>query len=179
MNQAKQKAIANELYQFMRDYASMKIEEEDKREQSLLHQSSNMQAAFSFTSAALFMVAAIVTDHRGSLPLEYFLVVFSIITALLLISLFFTCLAQKREKFVSIPDIELFNQTIEDNFESYLSETQRNKAIVDLLEKVQKDKKEKNDYRALCVIRSMRFFYSALGCSIVSYLIGIIMLIAD
>ena len=63
---------AAELYAFVKEYAQLKLEAETKRYESLIQQASNMQAAFSFSTAALFMVAAIVIEYRGKLSLTYF-----------------------------------------------------------------------------------------------------------
>ena len=45
---------AAELYAFVKEYAQLKLEAETKRYESLIQQASNMQAAFSFSTAALW-----------------------------------------------------------------------------------------------------------------------------
>ena len=86
------------VYSFIRQYAEMKLADEEKREQSLLTQSSNMQSAFSIMVAAIFMLMPVVIEHRGKLSLESLFVGCAVVVALLLLSLLFACFAQNRKK---------------------------------------------------------------------------------
>lgn len=95
------------MFQYLADMCKDIYETEVERENSLLQQASNMQAAFSFVTAGLFVIAQIVADHRGSglTPLAM-LIGFSAITGLLLASLWFATSAQKRYKHDGAPTIE-------------------------------------------------------------------------
>ena len=97
---------AEQLYKHVRELAEFKYDSELRREDSLIQQSSNMQTAFSFSTAALFMIAPIVIEYRGSLSVVFFLVAFSSITASLLLCLAFASFAQKRYAHEAFPDIE-------------------------------------------------------------------------
>lgn len=167
---------SEELYAYVREFAEVKLESEIKREDSLVQQSSTMQTAFSFTTAALFMIAPIVVGYRGNLTLEFLLVVFSSITALLLLSLIFASFAQNRQLTTTFPDTDAFTKNVEDNYQSYLSQAQRDKALAELIGKVQKNKSELNDKRVKRIRWSMWFFYAALALSVVWFIIAIIIL---
>lgn len=95
------------MFQYLADMCKDIYATEVERENSLLQQASNMQAAFSFVTAGLFVIAQIVADHRGSglTPLAM-LIGFSAITGLLLASLWFATSAQKRYKHDGAPTIE-------------------------------------------------------------------------
>lgn len=167
---------SEELYAYVREFAEVKLESEIKREDSLIQQSSTMQTAFSFTTAALFMIAPIVIEYSGNISLEFFLAAFSSITALLLLSLLFASLAQNRQLTTTFPDTEAFEKNVEDNYQSYLSQAQRDKSLAELIGKVQKNKSDINDKRVKRIKWSMRFFYSALALSVVWYVVALIII---
>ena len=87
-----------EKFQYLNEYAKFRYENELRREDSIIRQASQMQTAFSFVTAAMFMVAPIVIEYSRKLSLTFFLIVFSSITIALLFSLLFATLAQNREK---------------------------------------------------------------------------------
>ena len=108
-NADEQQKLSNHI----RQIAQTIYEAELRREDSLIQQSVQMQTAFSFTSAALFMVAAIAVEYKYPLTYGFLLLAFSTITALLLASLILATVAQKREKrndFVSIKETSDFIQ---------------------------------------------------------------------
>ena len=67
MNEHEEKDMASDLYAFVKEYALLKLEDETKRYESLIQQASNMQTAFSFSTAALFMIAPIAVEYRGNM----------------------------------------------------------------------------------------------------------------
>ena len=66
------------LYSYIADFDKEIYANEERREDSLIQQATNMQTAFSFVSAAVFMVAQIAIDdnRRASLSLVFFFTVF-------------------------------------------------------------------------------------------------------
>lgn len=59
-------------YQYIKELATLKYDAEEKREQNLIQQSSQMQTAFSFMTAAVFAATAICIEYRGKLTLNFF-----------------------------------------------------------------------------------------------------------
>lgn len=59
-------------YQYIKELATLKYDAEEKREQNLIQQSSQMQTAFSFMTAAVFAATAICIEYRGKADLEFF-----------------------------------------------------------------------------------------------------------
>ena len=168
--------IADSVYSYIREYAMLKMQSELKREESLIQQATNMQSAFAFTTAALFMVASIIVDNKGGLPNWYLILTFSTITLFLLLSLLFASMAQNRQLVESFDDIETVTKHIEENYEAYSTVAQREKAMSEIVSKVQKSRCESNDKRAKRIMLSMRFFYIALGLIAFWFLSGIIFL---
>lgn len=153
---------AEKLYKHVRELAEFKYDSELRREDSLIQQSSNMQTAFSFSTAALFMIAPIVIEYRGSLSVVFFLVAFSSITASLLLSLAFASFAQKRYAHKAFPDIEVIEKEVSDNYQSFLCKAQQDKQWVSVIGEIQKSKSKNNDKRVIHIRWSMRFFFAAL-----------------
>ena len=74
-NNAEQNHEYIEVFAFIGEMAKVKYENEIRREESIIQQASQMQTAFSFITAALFMVAPIAIEYRGTvLSLSFFLV---------------------------------------------------------------------------------------------------------
>ena len=65
-------------YQYIKELATLKYDAEEKREQNLIQQSSQMQTAFSFMTAAVFAALAyssafsVRIEYRGKLTLNFF-----------------------------------------------------------------------------------------------------------
>ena len=176
MNEHDKNIAASELYAFVKDYALLKLEDETKRYESLIHQASNMQTAFAFSTAALFMVAPIAIEDRGNMTLEYLLIVFSSISDLLMISLFFAALAQSRGKLKSFADVTIFEHFVEDNYDAFLSKAQQAKAIAEQIGEVQLSASEKNNKMARRIRISMGFFYAAMSLSVFWFIVSLIIM---
>jgi len=106
---------AREITLFECEMAKIKYESELRREDSIIQQSGSMQTAFSFSTAALFMVAPIAIEYRGVLSLTFFLIAFSTITIALMFSLFAATVAQRRKAQDLFPDVADQLKYIEDN----------------------------------------------------------------
>lgn len=171
-----QSSDAETLFSFVREFASIKLDTETKREDSLIQQASTMQTAFSFTTAALFMVAPIAVEYRGNMTLPYLLAVFSSITVLLLVSLVLAATAQNRQLNATFPDVDTLTKHIEEHYQDYISKAQQNKALSELIATVQKSKDEINDKRVCRIRWSMRFFYAAIGLSAIWFIISMFIL---
>ena len=164
----------DKLSNHIREIAQTIYEAELRREDSLIQQSTQMQTAFSFTSAALFMVAAVAVEYKEPLTYGFLLLVFSTITALLITSLILATMAQKREKrgdFVSIKETSMF---IQSNYESIKTAAAKDLQYITLLEKVQSEIKRTNDNKVVLIQWSMRLFYSAIGLSVIWFFVALI-----
>lgn len=160
------------LSRHIRQVSQLIFDNEIRREDSLIQQSSHMQTAFSFTSAALFMVAAIVVEHRYPLSYSFLILVFSTITALLLTSLILATLAQKREERKDFVSIKETKDYIISEYTSVLTDAAKDLQYVDLIEKVYADLKRTNDNKVVLIQWSMRFFYSSIGLSIIWFFVA-------
>lgn len=163
---------AKEITLFECEMAKIKYESELRREDSIIQQSGHMQTAFSFSTAALLMIAPIAVDYRGCLSLTFFLVAFSSITLVLFFSLFATTMAQRRKAQDLFPDSSDQIKYIEDNEKLFATEEQRNKYLAKSYADVQLSLTENNRNRVKWVQYSMRAFYIALGLSVFWFVVA-------
>lgn len=166
---------AENLYSYVKELATLKYESEMRREDSLIQQSSHMQTAFSFMSAALFMAVPVLLEYRGEkLSLPFFFAAFSSILLCLLLSLIAASLAQRRvlkKTFMSIPEIESF---ISSTYEQTLSRAAQLKQWVQVVGEVQVSLERANESRVKLIRISMGFFLGSIGLIILWYIFACI-----
>lgn len=71
MNNIKDDEIIISQFEYIKDLASVKYDAEEKREQNLIQQSSQMQTVFSFMTAAIFMAAPILIQYCEQLSIKF------------------------------------------------------------------------------------------------------------
>lgn len=166
-----------ELLSRVEQLAKQKYEEEIKREESLIAQSSNMQTVFSVSTAALFMLLPIIIDkeYRGNLSLNTTYLFVSIITFCLLSSLFFATRAQARRKRVMFATMDSIINEIGDtskfqaNLENPFTLTRK---LINSYHEAYKSLFNNNNKRVILIRISMWLFYISLGLCIVFYLVS-------
>lgn len=164
------------LYSYIADFDKEIYANEERREDSLIQQATNMQTAFSFVSAAVFMVAPIVIEYRGKLPLEFFLIVFALISGLLLACLFCATMAQRRSKRNSFPTAKDFQGLVETDYTDFEAKSQREKYIAETYKELHESLASSNEKRVFWIQWSMRVFFITLGGCIAAFIIGLFML---
>lgn len=176
-NQENSQVSANlddELYKFILDFSNTIYENGMYREQSLIQQATNMQTAFSFVTAAVFMAAAIIIEYRGTLTLNYLLLVFSSISISLVLSLFFATMAQNRRNQALPPKISTVSEYLSSNKEKLQTPKERYEYQIQTLAKVSDTLDENNDKRVTWIKRSMFLFYLSLFLCVLWFLVTII-----
>lgn len=168
-------ALITTQYRHIKELSALKYESEEKREQNLIQQSSQMQTAFSFMTAAIFMAVPICIDYRGELSLEFFLISISITVLFLIVSLVLASVAQWRWKTETFPDVIQIKDSVINNpeWQKLTIEYNQIDQWVDIVGKVQKKKADLNDRRVRLIIASMICFYFSIFSVLVSFLIGI------
>lgn len=164
---------AVDLLKHIRELAQLKYDSEEKREQSLLQQSNQMQTAFSFISAAVFMVLPVFIAERGSTPIRFFLWAGACILLPLIASLVLACLAQWRWKTRTFPDIDVLYRFVDERFDAAEKESQRLKQWIGLVGEIQKEKSRLNGRRVKLILASMLCFYASVGSSVIWFLAGV------
>lgn len=166
-------------YRHIKELALLKYDAEEKRELNLIQQSSQMQTAFSFMTAAVFMAVPICIEYRGILTLKFFLVSVSVIIAFLITSLVLASLAQWRWKTKAFPDIKDIKDAVINSIEwqKLCIEYHQIDQWIDLVGTVQKEKASLNDRRVKLIMASMICFYASIAAIVICFIIAIIKLI--
>lgn len=146
---------------------------EEKREQSLIDQSSKMLEAFSVITAAMGILLSIVLQYIPNLSKYFVFTVTGIVGFFLLNSLVLAILAQWRYKYKTLPLPNEIYKHVHDNYRGFLDIRNQSKHYISLLNDVQQGKKNINDKRVKIITWSMIFFY----CSIITFSISIIIAI--
>ena len=150
---------------------------EEKREQSLIEQSSKMLEAFSVITAALGILLSIVLQYIQSLSKYFVFISTGIIGFFLLSSLILAILAQWRYKYKALPLPDDIYKHIHDNYKGFLDVNNQAKHFNDLLNEIQQSKKSINDRRVKLITWSMIFFYCSIVTLVMSVIIAINLLI--
>ncbi len=164
------------LYKYVLELAQEKYNYEHQREQDLIQQSGQMQSAFSFMTAALFMALPIALEHRGQLPKLFFFLSVCAICFFLLVSLILASVATWRWKKVALGNITGIKENVFDskNKSQYLIEKNRINAKIEALEKSQVRNEELNNRRALLIHLSLIFFFVAIASVVASFIVAMI-----
>lgn len=165
-----EKQKITETLQYLEEVSIRNYEAESERENSLLQQASNMQAAFSFISAGLFVIAQIVFDgdNNSSLSTTHSFMGFAFITFWLIISLVLATLVQRRQiRKKGRPSTIQLVQKIYDSYELMVEPFQRHAFMILEYEEMYDELHKINNKRAQLVKHSMWFFYIAIAASFV------------
>ncbi len=150
---------------------------EEKREQSLIEQSSRMLEAFSVITAALGILLSIILQYIPSLSKYFVFISTGIIGLFLLNSLILAILAQWRYKYKALPlPLDIYKH-VYDNYRGFLNIQNQAKHYNNLLNDVQQSKKSINDRRVKIITWSMIFFYCSIIALVISVIIAINLLI--
>ena len=168
--------IKEDVTGHIKELAKLKYESEMRREDSLINQASQMQTAFSFTSAALFMVAAIAVEYKEPWSYNFLIVIFSTITFALVISLVLATVAQRRMEREDFQHIEELKDFIIDNYEESITPAQRNMQWIDMVGKIEKDLSRVNDNKVVMIRWSMIWFYIAIILSAIWFVWAMIIM---
>ena len=152
------------------ELSKLSYEAEEKREQSLINQSSQMATAFSFISAVILMLFPIITSTFSDVPLRGLTILSTTILSLLILSLGLALLVQWRFKYQALPSPQVILDHELKNADDFNTPQQRNKAFVETLNASWESKREVNNRRVRFIKLSMGIFFIALGiflCSII------------
>lgn len=152
-----------------------KYEEELEREKSLLTQASNMQTAFSVTTAALFMLLPVLVQYKpDKIPLRFYFISVSAVVAFLLLSLVLATLAQWREEKALLPDIETMMEDVKSKLPQLLDdETLWTSDSNKMYGMMQKELEQLNNRRCNMICASMICFFIAIFTCFLAYIVGL------
>lgn len=161
----------NPILDFELELARIKYDSELRREDSIIEQSGRMQSAFSFMLAAIAIVAAILSNHSGAIPLGVSIASVSSVMCCLMVSLILATVSQSRKTQKLWADINQQREYIESNENIFEDVDVRTKHLLDMYEEHQKSLTENNRKRVELVVWSMRTFYVSIGLCLLWFVI--------
>lgn len=161
-----------DAYSFIRSFSEKIYDNEVRRNDSIIQQAGQMQTSFSFITAAVFMIAPVVIEYRGSISLAFFLVAFSSIGFCILMSLFFATMAQNQKKRDDFPTVSDFIKLVVEKETDFATKAQREKYQADTLAVIHKNFADSNDRRIMNIQWSMRFFYTSLALCVFWFIVA-------
>ncbi|MDR0307485.1 MAG: hypothetical protein LBI42_11700 [Chitinispirillales bacterium] len=167
-NDNKQEKVAELMMKNVVDFGKFSFELEEKREQSLINQSSQMITAFSVFTIALYTLLPVLISCLNISIVPKMLFSVGIISTLLLISLLLALLAQWRYKYSTMQIIDEFYNRVYQEHTNYKTQAQFYILWKDQIQDIHKSKKINNDKRVKLVKWSIYVFLISMGTVIVS-----------
>ena len=166
-----------ELTENAYEYARLAYEQEEKREDSLINQATQMTTYFSFVSVLILMIIPIIIADGTIIPVKYTATISVITLVLLFISMILAVIVQWRYKYQSLSSpLTMFDHII-NNKEYFKTPEQRNKSFVQSLETTWSSKRKINNKRADLLKASMVIFLISIFFLLLSTLFAIIVYI--
>ena len=143
-------------------------------ESGIIEQAAHMQTAFSFITAALFMVAPIACEYRGqNVSLNTIFFIFAIISIPMFLSLIFATMAHDRRKHAEEADGRKSYDYIIENEKWFKEEKGRLDYTIQLNIELQESIAKQNDRRLIWLRASSMCFYISVGLCLISLIIYI------
>lgn len=168
-------SIKEVQYEYLLKLAETKYEQELQREQGLIQHSNQLQAVFSFMSAALLMALPVALDHRGNLSKGFFIVSVSVVLFFLLLSLVLAALASWRWKMLTLGNIRELREAVIDSpdWEENSKHYNQLNSQISALEEIQISKEKVNDRRTRLIISSMVAFFCSVATCAICYILAL------
>lgn len=158
----------------VREFGKFSFDLEEKREQSILNQSSQMLTAFSLFSAAILMALPIVTEY-SAIPDWQIMYLTEVAFAPLIVSLVLAIIAQWRFSYQTMLDAEGFENILYRQKEDYHDQSDYDWQWVYQLSAVQKSKKKNTDLRVRLIKASMICFLLSVAILVIGNLMFFIL----
>lgn len=162
---------------FKLKYAERKYKSEFEREEAIIQQAATMQTAFSFITAAIFMLLPVVCEYRGKLSFYYIVLVFASIIACLIVSLIFATMALQRREKEALQNIADMNLKIDNYSDLLLTHEQQALFLVKNLEEVQSSVVVSNEKRVHYLRLSQNTFYLSLALCVIWFFVSIVKIV--
>lgn len=151
-------------------YAKFSYELEEKREQSLIKQSSQMLTAFSVTFGAL-SVAARTLIERAIFPEHKIFLLVGAVLLLLLGSMILAMISQWRYKYITLENGMVILSKLKKERRKFVCQANYDYQWIGMLTRIQESKKKNNDRRYRLIHASMIVFLVAIGSLVICSLI--------
>lgn len=156
------------------EYAKLSYEQEEKREESLVQQATQMTTYFSFVSVLVLMAIPLLVGENSTIPRTYTVSISIISLLMLFASMVLAVIVQWRFNYQALPSPTTIFSHIISNKEYFQTAEQRNKSFIQTLESTWKSKHTINDKRARLIRASMTIFLIAIAFLIAAVVFAIL-----
>ena len=157
-----QESIEDMMMRNIKDLGKFSYELEEKREQSLIEQSSQMLTAFSIFSAVILVIVPFIVDLK-IVSVAKMLFCTGIVTLVLITSLVLALLAQWRFGYQTMVNVNDILEQVKNESHNYQTQAQFDMQWKYQLEQIQVSKKKNNDKRVNLIRASMLVFLIAVA----------------
>lgn len=163
------------VLKFAEQITHNKYQRELDIESGIIAQAGQMQAAFSFVTAAILMVAPVACEYRGEkLSLNLILAIFSVISVAMVCSLLFATLAHQRRKHNEEEDAKKLNDYIIENEKWFKDEKYRVDYLTQTYIELQSSMVQINETRLKWLRASTYSFYVAIALCILGFVVYVL-----
>lgn len=146
-------------------------EREIEKERDIISQSLQMQYAFSFLAAAIFIVAQLACEYRGNVSLNVVYIIFSFISAPLIICMVFATMAQMRMMHDESGDADPLIKDIDKNYDHLKNEVDQCCYLTELHRQLQMSLSRNNTKRIQYLRISQISLFITIGFCFIGYIV--------
>jgi len=154
------------VYKFILELSKESYLSEEKREQSILTQASQMVTVFSIMSVFVLGALSFVATNINEIPLNYLLTYSFLVLIMLFGSLVLAILAQWRYNYEALPSPCTILSHISSEIDDYKPMSEQAKSYCSVIDKVYQSKLKNNNKRAWFIRCAMILFYISLSTTI-------------
>lgn len=163
------------VLKFAEQVTHNKYQRELEVESGIIAQAGQMQAAFSFVTAAIFMVAPVACEYRGEkISLNLILMIFTVISVAMVCSLVFATLAHQRRKHNEEEDAGNLNNYILENEKWFNNEKYRVDYLTQTYIELQGSMVKINETRLKWLRMSTYSFYVAIALCCLGFVVYVL-----
>ena len=146
MDENKKESIKS-LIEYSIQLAKQSYECEEKRESSMISHATRLIEILLFLMVGIGVVVSPILEYADRIPKKYIFVVLSIVLFIIMISLILLIIAQWRYAYQTFPLPNVIYDNIKNDFDNYKKKEVQCDNYINLLNDIQKCKKENSDKR--------------------------------
>ena len=163
------------VLKFAEQVTRNKYQRELDVESGIIAQAGQMQAAFSFVTAAILMTAPVACEYRGEkISLNLILAIFAVISVAMVCSLVFATLAHQRRKHNEEEDAGKLNDYILENKKWFKDEKYRVDYLTKTYIELQSSMAQINETRLKWLRASTYSFYVAIALCVLGFIVYVL-----
>lgn len=154
--------------------AKQSYECEEKREESMISHSTRLIEVLSFLMAGIGVAISPILEYVNRIPKKFIFIVLSVVLVMIMISFVLLIIAQWRYSYQTFPLPNVIYDNIRNDFDNYKKKEVQCDNYINLLNDIQKCKKENNDKRGNYIKMASKLLLISIAIIIISGIIAFI-----